>query len=144
MDGGTLARREGGNLFIRDGVIAQTVKRGNKTEKVFNADPKEAIFDGPAAVLIDRGTAGAAEIIASAFVERKRGEVVGEKSFGAGAEQQLFTLRNGDGLLLTTIKWASSNGKPFLPDGVKPSDKLSVAVKRKGVTVRAPTRIPDK
>ena len=125
--GGTLA--EGvkvANLFVREGVIAQTVKRGNKTEKVFNADPKEAIFDGPAAVLIDRGTAGAAEIIASAFVERKRGEVVGEKSFGAGAEQQLFTLRNGDGLLLTTIKWASSNGKPFLPDGVKPS----VEVKR--------------
>ena len=125
--GGTLA--EGvkvANLFVREGVIAQTVKRGNKTEKVFNADPKEAIFDGPAAVLIDRGTAGAAEIIASAFVERKRGEVVGEKSFGAGAEQQLFTLRNGDGLLLTTIKWASSNGKPFLPEGVKPS----VEVKR--------------
>jgi C-terminal processing protease CtpA/Prc len=38
----------------------------------------------------------------------------------------LFTLRNGDGLLLTTIKWASSNGKPFLPEGVKPS----VEVKR--------------
>ena len=125
--GGSLA--EGvkvANLFVREGVLAQTVRRGNKTEKVFNADPKEAIFDGPAAVLIDRGTAGAAEIIASAFVERKRGEVVGEKSFGAGAEQQLFTLRNGDGLLLTTIKWASSNGKPFLPDGVKPS----VEVKR--------------
>src|ERR671916_1452218 len=113
--GGSLA--EGvkvANLFVREGVIAQTVKRGNKTDKVFNADPKEAIFDGPAAVLIDRGTAGAAEIIASAFVERKRGEVVGEKSFGAGAEQQLFTLRNGDGLLLTTIKWASSTGKAFL------------------------------
>ncbi len=31
-----------------------------------------------------------------------------------------------------------------LPDGVKPSDKLAVAVKRKGVTVRAPSRIPDK
>src|SRR5918998_4101828 len=125
--GGSLA--EGvkvANLFVGEGPLAQTVGRGNKAIKVFNADPKEAIFDGPAAVLIDRGTAGAAEIIASAFVERKRGEVVGEKSFGAGAEQQLFTLRNGDGLLLTTIKWASSNGKPFLPDGVKPS----VEVKR--------------
>src|SRR5918997_634383 len=123
--GGSLA--EGvkvANLFIRDGVIAQTVKRGNKTDKVFNADPKEALFDGPAAVLIDRGTAGAAEIIASAFVERKRGEVVGEKSFGAGAEQQLFTLRNGDGLLLTTVKWASSNGKPFLGAGVAPSHEV--------------------
>jgi carboxyl-terminal processing protease len=123
--GGSLA--EGvkvANLFIRDGAIAQTLKRGNKADKVFNADPKEAIFDGPAAVVIDRGTAGAAEVIASAFVERKRGEVVGEKSFGAGAEQQLFMLRNGDGLLLTTIKWASSNGKAFLPEGVKPSTEV--------------------
>jgi carboxyl-terminal processing protease len=76
--------------------------------------------------LIDRGTAGAAEVIASAFIERKRGEVVGEKSFGAGAEQQLFPLRNGDGLLLTTVKWASSAGKSFIGAGVAPT----VEVKR--------------
>lgn len=114
------------NLFIRDGAIAQTLGRGGKALKTFQADPKEAIFDGPVSVLIDRGTAGAAEIVASAFVERKRGDVVGEKSFGAGADQQLFTLRNGDGLLLTTVKWASSTGKAFLPEGVKPS----VEVKR--------------
>ena len=69
--------------------------------------------------------------MASAVLERNRGQVVGEKSFGAGAEQQLFTLRGGDGLLLTTIKWASGNGKPFLGEdrshsGVSPS----VEVKR--------------
>jgi carboxyl-terminal processing protease len=109
------------NLFIRDGAIAQTVGRGNKPLKTFNADPKEALFDGHVAVLIDRGTAAAAEVVASAFAERKRGEVVGVKSFGAGAEQQLFTLRNGDGLLLTTVKWASTAGKPFLGAGVAPS-----------------------
>jgi len=63
---------------------------------------------------IDTGTAGAAEVVASAITERNRGQIVGEKSFGAGTEQQLFTLRGGDGLLLTTVKWASSNGKTFL------------------------------
>src|SRR5882672_7418340 len=68
---------------------------------------------------------------ASAFLEQKRGDVVGEKSFGAGAEQELFTLRDGDGLLLTTVKWASASGKPFLGEdrshsGVAPS----VEVKR--------------
>src|SRR5918999_3324521 len=41
------------NFFIRDGAIAQTVGRGNKPLKTFNADPKEALFDGPVAVLID-------------------------------------------------------------------------------------------
>jgi carboxyl-terminal processing protease len=114
------------NLFIKDGALAQTIGRGNKSLKTFTADPKAAIFDGQVVVLIDRGTAGAAEVVASAFIERKRGEVVGEKSFGAGAEQQLFPLRNGDGLLLTTVKWASSAGKSFIGAGVAPT----VEVKR--------------
>jgi carboxyl-terminal processing protease len=125
--GGSLA--EGvrvANFFIKDGALAQTIGRGNKSLKTFNADPKLSIFDGPVAVLIDRGTAGAAEVVASAFIERKRGEVVGEKSFGAGADQQLFPLRNGDGLLLTTVKWASSAGKSFIGAGVSPT----VEVKR--------------
>jgi len=114
------------NFFIRDGALAQTVARGNKTLKTLSADPKEVLFEGPVAALIDSGTAGAAEVIAAAFAERKRGDVVGVKSFGAGAEQQLFTLRGGDGLLLTTVKWASISGKPFLGAGVTPS----VEVKR--------------
>lgn len=102
------------NLFIREGAIAKTIGREQKVLKSFDADPKTAIFNGPVVVLIDSGTAGAAEVIASAFAENKRGDVVGERSFGAGAEQELFTLRDGDGLLLTTVKWASGTGKPFL------------------------------
>src|SRR5436190_23616463 len=102
------------NFFVRDGAIAKTIGREQKVLKSFDADPKTVVFTGPAVVLIDNGTAGAAEVIAAAFAEDKRGDVVGEKSFGAGAEQELFTLRDGDGLLLTTVKWASGSGKPFL------------------------------
>jgi carboxyl-terminal processing protease len=120
------------NFFIPDGSIARTIGREQKILKAFDADPKVALFSGPAVVLIDTGTAGAAEIVASAFVERKRGDVVGEKSFGSGAEQELFTLRDGDGLLLTTIKWASASGKPFLGEdrarsGIEPSVKVARA-----------------
>jgi len=119
------------NLFIKDGTIAQTTGREGKTLKTFAADPKLATFGGPVVALIDTGSAGAAEVVASALVERNRGQVVGEKSFGAGAEQQLFTLRGGDGLLLTTVKWATASGKPFLGEdrahsGVAPT----VEVKR--------------
>ena len=114
------------NLFVKDGMIAQTIGREGKPLKSFNADPKEAIFNGPVVALINTGTAGAAEVVASALVERNRGQVVGEKSFGAGTEQQLFQLRGGDGLLLTTVKWASATGKTFLGEdrahsGVAPS-----------------------
>lgn len=126
QEGATVA-----NYFIRDGQIAKTIGREQKVLKTFEADPKVTLFNGPAVVLIDSGTAGAAEVVASAFLEGKRGDVVGEKSFGAGAEQELFTLRDGDGLLLTTVKWASGSGKPFLGEdrnhsGITPS----VEVKR--------------
>lgn len=114
------------NLFIREGVLAETLGREGRVGKAYSADPKAAIFSGPVVGIIDSGTAGAAEVVASALIERNRGQVVGEKSFGAGAEQQLFTLRGGDGLLLTTVKWASGNGKAFLGEdrthsGVTPS-----------------------
>ena len=130
--GGSLAEGVAvANFFIKDGAIAEQIGREGVVLKSFTADPKNALFHGPVTALIDTGTAGAAEVIASALLERKRGDVVGEKSFGAGAEQKLFTLRDGDGLLLTTVKWASASGKPFLGEdrahsGVTPT----VEVKR--------------
>jgi carboxyl-terminal processing protease len=113
-------------MFIKDGLLAQTVGREGKSLKTFTADPTLMQFSGPVVALIDTGTAGAAEVVASALIERNRGQVVGEKSFGAGTEQQLFTLRGGDGLLLTTVKWATAGGKTFLGEdrahsGVAPS-----------------------
>src|SRR5215216_5913651 len=123
------------NLFVKDGVIAQTIGREGKALKTFQADPKATLFSGPVVAMIDTGTAGPAEVVASALLERNRGQVVGEKSFGAGTEQQLFLLRGGDGLLLTTVKWASSTGKTFLGEdrahsGVAPN----VEVKGQEVT----------
>ncbi len=119
------------NLFIKDGNLAQVIGRENKVMQTYTADAGKQIFDGKLVVVIDLGTSGAAEVVASAILDRQRGDVVGERSFGAGTQQQLFTLRGGDGLLLTTAKWASPSGKTFLAteradSGVKPS----VEVKR--------------
>ena len=123
------------NLFIKDGVIAQTVGREGKALKTFSADAKATVFSGPVVALIDTGTAGAAEVVASAMIERNRGQVVGEKSFGAGTEQQLFSLRGGDGLLLTTVKWANASGKPFLgEDRARSGVAPNVEVKGQEVT----------
>ncbi|MGI8655061.1 MAG: S41 family peptidase [Pyrinomonadaceae bacterium] len=130
--GGSLA--EGisvANLFIKDGTLAETIGRESKVLKTFQAEPTNTVFNGPVVAIIDTGTAGAAEIVASALLERKRGDVIGEKSFGAGVEQQLFTLRDGDGLLLTTVKWANAAGKPFLgEDRARSGVAPSIEVKR--------------
>ncbi len=119
------------NLFIKDGTLAQVIGREDKVVKTYSADSNKFVFGGEMAALIDLGTAGAAEVVASAILDRKRGEIVGERSFGAGTDQQLFPMKRGDGLLLTVAKWASPSGKPFLGDtrtnsGLKPS----VEVKR--------------
>jgi len=55
------------NLFIKDGVIAQTIGREGKALKTYTADPKTALFSGPVVAMIDTGTAGAAEVVASAL-----------------------------------------------------------------------------
>jgi carboxyl-terminal processing protease len=114
------------NLFIKNGDLAKVIGRESKVLNTYTADPSKTIFDGNLAVLIDLGTAGAAEIVASAVLAQKRGEVVGERSFGAGTEQKLFQLTSGGGYLLTVAKWAGPNGTPFLGDdrtntGIKPS-----------------------
>lgn len=119
------------NAFIKSGDIAKVIGRNNKVIKTYSADSADHIFDGEVATIIDLGTAGAAEVIASSMLDRKRGEVIGERSYGAGTEQQLYTLRGGDGLLLTTSKWASAKGVAFM--GAKRSDsgvKPSIEVKR--------------
>ena len=119
------------NLFIKEGTLAQVLGRENKVTKSYAADPSKFLYDGKLSAIIDLGTAGAAEVVASAILDRKRGEVIGERSFGAGTEQQLFPLRGGDGLLLTTSKWASPNGNPFLADErVKSGVTPSIEVKR--------------
>ncbi len=119
------------NIFINDGNLSEIIGRDNKVVQTFAADPKKFLFSGQVITLIDLTTAGAGEVVASAMLERKRGEVVGERSFGSGIEQQLFPLRGGDGLLLTTAKWASASGKTFLDDDRATSGVMpSIEVKR--------------
>ena len=119
------------NIFIKDGTLAEVIGRDNKPTQTFTADANKFSFDGKVVALIDLGTSGAAEVVASAILDRQRGEVVGERSFGAGTQQQLFTLHSGDGLLLTTAKWASPTGKTFLStDRAESGVKPSIEVKR--------------
>ena len=114
------------NLFIKDGEIAKVVGKDSKILNSYSAEPAKAVFDGGLAVLTDLSTAGAAEVVAAAVLDRKRGEVIGARTFGSGTEQEFFPLSSGGGYLLTVAKWASPSAAPFLGDdrtntGVKPS-----------------------
>jgi carboxyl-terminal processing protease len=114
------------NLFIGKGTLAKLVGKDGKEVKSFEAQSEHRIFKGDIVAIVDRTTAGAAEAIAAAILENHVGEVVGERTFGAGGEQELFRLRDGGGMLITTKKYAGPSGRPFLgstsaTSGVTPS-----------------------
>jgi carboxyl-terminal processing protease len=108
------------NLFLGKGVIASL--QGQKYDKVvFNADPEKKITDLPVAVLVNRGTAGAAEIVASAILENSRGDVVGDKTFGEGSVQKLIEVPDGSALILSIAKYYTPSGKIIQDTGVTPN-----------------------
>ena len=112
------------NLFIDSGVLARKVGRGGADTSTVPANPSATVFRGPLSVVINSSTAGAAEVVASAVLAAKRGDIVGERTFGAGVELELYRLRDGGAMLLTVAKFAPAAGKPFLEEGVSPSTEI--------------------
>jgi carboxyl-terminal processing protease len=112
------------NLFVGSGVLARVTGKNDAEVKSFAADPSKVVFQGPLVVVVDRSTAGPAEAIAAAVINQNRGEVVGERTFGAGSEQQLFSLADGGAFLITTAKYAPPSGKPFMDEPINPTVKV--------------------
>ncbi|HTS59677.1 MAG TPA: S41 family peptidase [Terriglobales bacterium] len=109
------------NLFLNHGSI--TYLQGQKyPREAFNADPSKAVTNLPLVVLVNKGTAGAAEIVASAILENSRGDVVGDKTFGEGSVQKLIELPQGEGaLILSVAKYYSPSGKAIQDVAVTPN-----------------------
>lgn len=109
------------NLFLNHGTI--TVLQGQKYPKqTFNADPQKTVAPSlPLVVLVNRGTAGPAEIVASAIMENARGDVVGDKTFGSGAIQKVIEMQDGSALILSVAKYYSPSGKALEDTAITPN-----------------------
>ncbi len=109
------------NFFLSSGTIATL--EGQKVQKqTFTAEASKAInVTAPVVVLVNRGTAGPGELIAAALADNKRAELVGEKTFGEGAQQKTFELPDGAALILSVAKYESPSGKKIQDEGVTPA-----------------------
>src|SRR5271167_253602 len=109
------------NLFLNHGTI--TYLQGQKYPKqTFNADPQKAVaLNLPLVVLVNRGTAGPAEIVAAAIMENARGDVVGDKTFGSGSIQKVIELPDGAAVMLSVAKYYSPSGKALQDTAVTPN-----------------------
>lgn len=108
------------NLFLSRGTI--TYLQGQKyPRQTFNADPQKAVTTLPVVVLVNRGTAGAAEIVAASILENARGDVLGDKTFGMGSIQKVIELPDSSALILSVAKYYSPSGKAIQDTGITPN-----------------------
>lgn len=108
------------NAFLKSGNIASL--SGQKVPKqVFDADPAKFITNAPLAVLINHGTAGPAELVAAAILDNKRGDLVGDRTFGEGAVQKTIELPDGAAVILSIAKYDSPSGKAIQDTAVTPN-----------------------
>jgi len=114
------------NFFINQGTLASL--EGQKFPKqTFTADPAKYLSGAPLAVLVNRGTYGAAELTAAAIEGAKRGDVVGERTFGEGSVQKTIDLPDGAALLLTIAKYEGPDGKKIQDEAVVPTVQVGQA-----------------
>lgn len=103
--GGLLASAvDTARLFLRDGTILQQQYRGKPVE-TFHVLRAGALVDLPLALLVNRGTASAAEIIAAALKVHDRAVLVGETTFGKDTMQLVFELKDGSSLHVSAGRW---------------------------------------
>jgi carboxyl-terminal processing protease len=112
------------SLYLDDGVVC-TLEGAHQPRRSYAVNGTATYPRLPLVVLVDRGSASAAEIVASALGDHGRAVVVGERTYGKTSVQSVFTLANGGALRLTTATYRTPAGDDIADTGVVP-DMLAV------------------
>ncbi|NMZ60725.1 S41 family peptidase [Pseudomonas nitroreducens] len=115
------------DAFLTKGLIVYTKGRIPNSELRFSADPADPSDGVPLVVLINGGSASAAEIVAGALQDQKRGILMGTDSFGKGSVQTVLPLNNDRALKLTTALYYTPNGRSIQAQGITPDIEVERA-----------------
>ncbi|MEK8023798.1 MAG: S41 family peptidase [Candidatus Hydrogenedentota bacterium] len=116
------------NRFIGDGVLVSVVSRDPRQTRIYNASPGVAATRLPLAVLINKGSASAAEIVCGAIQDHKRGVIIGTKTYGKGSVQSVETLPDRSKIALTTARYVTPAGRFLHGIGLQPDSGMLVDV----------------
>lgn len=108
------------DLFLDEGMIVSTRGRGGAVLTEYRAKARGAGYDVPVVVLVDGGSASAAEIVAGALQDHGRAMLVGTRTFGKGSVQSLIPIQGGSGLKLTIALYYTPAGRSLQAEGVEP------------------------
>ena len=112
------------DFFLDDGEIVSTKGRRERENRKFFARKGDKISGKPLIVLINNGSASAAEIVAGALQDHKRAILLGETSYGKGSVQSIMPLKNKGAIRLTISKYYLPSGKSISEIGVSPDIKV--------------------
>lgn len=100
------------DLFLDEGVIVKTAGRGPGSRRVYEATSEDTIVpDAPLVVLVDGGSASAAEVVAGAFQDHRRGILVGQRTYGKFLVQSIHVLVDDTAMKLTTARYYTPYGR---------------------------------
>lgn len=106
--------------LLDKGGIVSTRGRASIGDSRFDATPGDRLQGAPMVVLVDAGSASAAEVLAGALHDNHRARVVGSRTFGKGSVQSLLPLDNGDSIKLTTARYYTPSGHSIQARGIEP------------------------
>lgn len=109
------------DVFIDQGTILETRGRHRKSAQLFEAEHLDALVDVPMVVVVDSGSASAAEVVAAALQDSGRALLIGARSYGKGTVQQIVSLPNNGELILTWARMHAPSGYALSTYGVFPS-----------------------
>ncbi|MGD8227777.1 MAG: S41 family peptidase [Desulfobacteraceae bacterium] len=119
--GGLLSQAiEVADLFLDSGLIVTTKGRNSSQDMQVAAHKNEHERDYPIIVLVNGGSASAAEIVAGALQDNKRALILGTRTFGKGSVQTILSLSDGSGLRLTTARYYTPRGRSIQLSGINP------------------------
>lgn len=113
------------DLLLDSGGIVTTRGRIRESDMAFSATPGDALNGASIVVLIDRGSASAAEIVAGALKDNHRALLMGRRSFGKGSVQTVLTLDDRHALKLTTARYYTPSGVSIQAEGIQPDIELA-------------------
>jgi carboxyl-terminal processing protease len=113
------------DAFLDDGVIVTTKGRLKEADLSFSATPGDVLAGAPLVVLVDNGTASAAEIVSGALKDHGRALIMGRRTFGKGSVQTVLPLDESHAVKLTTARYYTPNGTSIQGTGIAPDIELA-------------------